>query len=142
MSTNEITQLTMEETSEQVNSTEELDVTRQGRQTTLSIIKDVLDKGQTSSKINQKDLRKALVALYSLGQQVDETISAIICDMFSMVKAIAQSESNTFAIRTNMKALIRALEQKNIINQEEMEKIFKEVLNEEIQTIESQQQSA
>lgn len=133
MSTDETKELTTEEPLIEADLSEEFDITRQARQETLSLVEEVLTRAAQGSKITQKDLHKAISSLYSLGQQVDQMLAGIVHDMFNIVKAVAQSETTTFAIRTNLKALVRALEQKEIINQEEMEKVFDEVLNEEIQ---------
>lgn len=117
----------------QVDPTEEFDVNRKARQEALNRVKDVLDRAAQGSKLNQKDFKKALNNLYNYNRMSDELATGLVRDLFRIVRAVAQSEVNLFALRTNMKTVVLALEKQGVVTEEMMREIHdKEVLPAEL----------
>ncbi len=125
-------QNTPEQTAE-VDPTTEFDVNRKARQDALLRVQDVLSRAARGSKLNQRDFIKAFDAVYQYGAMTDELVTGLMGDLLRVVKAVAQTEVNMFALRTNVKTIARALEKKGIVNYEEMEEIHnKEIVPEEM----------
>jgi hypothetical protein len=113
--------------------TETFDISRGKRQEALNQVKDLLERASQGSKFTQKDFKKAFSALYTYNSLTEKLIVSFLNDTYRIVKAVAQSEVSIFALRTNVKALVRALDRKELINRELIEEIHdKEILPEEL----------
>lgn len=108
--------------------TEQYDTTRKARQECLKAVEEVLHRAAQGSKINRKDTIKALKNLYKVGTLSDEKIVGLIHDLFKAVRIIAQLEVNIFALRTNLKTVVRALSDKGIVTEDEMREIHDKII--------------
>jgi len=105
---------------------EEFDVTRKARQDALSTVNEVLGRAVRGPKISKKDLTKAIRALHTYGMYTDQVVGSLLKDFVRIIQIVAQYEVSLFAIRTNVKALVRALADKGIVTEDELRRIHDE----------------
>jgi len=101
---------------------DKFDVTRKARQDALKMLAQLLTAAE-GAKLSKKDVIKGFRALHEYCLHSDYMISAMVHDMYRIVHSVAQGEVNTFALRTNLKTLVKALELKDLVNQEELKEI-------------------
>jgi ribosome recycling factor len=120
---------------------EQFDVTRKARQGALESVRKTLLQAE-DSKLSRKDLMKVLKALYQYSVSADELTAATLKDMYKLLQAMAQQEMNVFALRTNLKTLIKGLEKKGLVVEDELRKLHdEEVLPLEIEELKKQRGS-
>ena len=104
----------------------EFDQSRKTRQDALTAAYQVLQKANNKEKLGQKDLIKALQNLTSHAVHLDQLTVILLQEMYRIVQAVAGSEVTMFSLGANLKAVIRGLDQKNLVKEAEFEKIFRE----------------
>jgi hypothetical protein len=121
----------------QQDPTAQFDVTRQARQEAIKQLEQVLDRASKGSKLDGKEMKKALRSLYVLTNTHDGLLLIFMRDMYRMAMHMAQDQMNLFAIRTHLKTIVKALEQKGVVTEKELEEIHdKEILPQEFPAME------
>jgi len=104
----------------------EFDATRKARQDALSIAREVLGRAAKGSKVSKKELIKAIKALHTYSTYTDKVVGNLMKDFIRMIQIVAQYEVSLFAIRTNVKTLVKALADKGIVAEDELRRIHDE----------------
>lgn len=116
----------------QQDPTAQFDVTRQARQEAIKQLEQVLDRASKGCKLDGKETKKAFKALHFLSTTHDNLLLIFMRDMYRMAMHMAQDQMNLFAIRTHLKSIVYALDQKGLITEKELEEIHdKEILPKE-----------
>lgn len=119
-----------------VSHAEAFDIHRKARKEQLDKVRNVLNRSVAGAKLDKKSVTKALNALHSYGVLTDDIVSSLVESLYRVIRAVAQAEVSNFALRTNLKTLVRGLESKGIITQEEMRDIHdNQILPEELKNI-------
>jgi hypothetical protein len=128
---------------EPIDPTENFDTTRKTRRAELEVVAAILQRASKGERLKPKSFLDAIKSIFTYLYNTENLTIQMLKDMYGIVQAVAKAEMNIFVLMLKMKTLIKLLENKELITEEELKKVHDdEIIPKEMQGVPAQVQNA
>ena len=106
---------------------EQFDVTRKARTDALEQIEKMLTRATNGFNMDKKDTLKCLRQFYVICLMQDMLLKALMADLVRGIQSMAKGEVDLFNLTAKVFTITQALYSKDLVSQDELEKIHQEV---------------